>query len=71
MAQFVYNNLFHSVIDTALFMAAKDFMLCSGTEVLYEPEAVHTPNHNQELTDAFICKIAALKIDCQQNIHYA
>ena len=71
MAQFVYNNSFHSVINTALFMAAKSFMPYSGTKVLYEPEAVHTSNHNQELTDDFICKIAVLKTRCQQNIHYA
>ena len=51
-------------------MAAKGFMPHSGTEILYEPEAVHTPNHNQELADAFIHKMAALKIRCQQNIHY-
>ena len=45
-------------------------MLCSGTEVLYESEAAHTPNHNQKLTDAFIHKITVLKTDYQQNIHY-
>ena len=46
MAQFAYNNLFHSIISIALFMAVKGFMPCSETEVLYEPEAAHTPNHN-------------------------
>ena len=71
MAQFAYNNSFHSVIDTALFIAAKGFMLCSGTEILYEPEPVHTPNHNQELTDAFICKMTMFKTECQENICYA
>ena len=70
MTQFAYNNLFHSVIGTALFMAVKGFMPCSGTEVFYKSEAVHTPNHNQELTDVFIHKMAALKTDCQQNICY-
>ena len=70
MAQFAYNNSFHSVIGTALFMAAKGFMPCSGTKVLYEPETAHTPNHNQELTDVFIHKMIALKTDYQQNIHY-
>ena len=71
MTQFVYNNLFHSAISTALFMAIKGFMLCSGTEVLYEPEAVHTSNHNQELTDGFIHKMVVFKTECQQNICYA
>ena len=70
MAQFVYNNLFHSTISITLFIAAKSFMSCSGTEVLYESETVHTPNHNQKLTDVFICKMAVLKTGCQQNIHY-
>ena len=51
-------------------MTVKGFMFCSGTEVLYESEAVHTPNHNQELADAFIHKMAVLKTRCQQNIHY-
>ena len=70
MAQFAYNNSFHLVINTASFMVVKNFMPCSRTEILYESEAAHTSNHNQKLTDAFICKIAALKTDCQQNIHY-
>ena len=70
MAQFAYNNLFHSAISIALFMATKNFTPHSGTKILYEPEAAHTPNHNQELADAFICKMAVLKIECQQNIHY-
>ena len=70
MVQFVYNNSFHSTISTTLFMTVKGFMLHSGTEVLYEPEAVHTSNHNQELADAFICKMAVLKTGYQQNIHY-
>ena len=51
-------------------MTAKGFMLCFGIEVLYESESAHTSNHNQELTDAFICKMAVLKTDCQQNICY-
>ena len=51
-------------------MAAKGFMPCSGIKVLYEPEAAHTPNYNQELADGFIHKMAVLKIRCQQNIHY-
>ena len=71
MAQFAYNNSFHSTIDILSFMAAKGFMPCSGTEVLYKPEAVHTPNHNQKLADAFIHKMAVLKTGCQQNICYA
>ena len=70
MAQFAYNNSFHSAIGTAPFMAAKGFTPCSGTEVLYEPEAAHTSNHNQELADAFICKMTVLKTGCQQNIRY-
>ena len=70
IAQFVYNNLFWSVISTALFMTIKGFMPHSETEVLYESETVHTPNHNQKLTDTFIHKMAALKTDCQQNICY-
>ena len=71
MAQFIYNNLFHSAISTTSFMTAKGFTLCSGTEVLYESKAVHTPNHNQELADGFIHKMAVLKTECQQNICYA
>ena len=70
MVQFAYNNLFHSVISTASFMIIKDFMLCSEIKILYESEAVHTPNHNQKLIDVFIHKMVALKINCQQNIHY-
>ena len=70
MAQFVYNNSFHSAISTALFMAIKDFIPCFETEVLYKPEAVHTLNHNQKLTDGFICKMIMLKTECQQNICY-
>ena len=70
MAQFAYNNSFHSAIDTTLFIIIKNFMLHSGTEVFYKPEAAHTPNHNQKLTDAFIHKMAVLKTGCQQNIHY-
>ena len=70
MTQFVYNNLFHLAISTASFIAIKGFMLCSETEVLYEPEAAHTPNHNQKLINAFICKMTVLKTDCQQNIYY-
>ena len=70
MAQFAYNNLFHSAIGITLFMAIKGFMPHSGIKVLYEPEAVHTSNHNQELADAFIHKMIALKTGCQQNIHY-
>ena len=46
MAQFAYNNSFHSAISTALFMAVKDFTLCSGTEILYKSETAHTLNHN-------------------------
>ena len=70
MTQFVYNNSFHSVISTAPFMAVKDFTFHSGIKILYEPEAAHTPNHNQELIDDFIHKMTAFKIRCQQNIHY-
>ena len=51
-------------------MTVKGFTLCSGTEVFYEPEAAHTPNHNQELTDTFIHKMTVLKTECQQNIYY-
>ena len=71
MTQFAYNNLFHSIINITLFMAIKGFTPCSGTEVLYEPETVYTPNYNQKLVDSFIYKMTALKIRCQQNIHYA
>ena len=46
MAQFAYNNLFHSAISITLFMAIKGFMPCSGIKVLYESEAVHTSNYN-------------------------
>ena len=70
MTQFAYNNSFHSVISITLFIIIKDFTLCSGIKVLYEPETAHTLNHNQKLTDSFICKMAALKIKCQQNICY-
>ena len=70
MTQFVYNNSFHSAISTALFMTVKNFMLCFGIEILYESKAVHTLNHNQKLTDDFIHKMAVLKTECQQNIHY-
>ena len=70
MVQFAYNNLFHSAISTTSFMAAKGFTPHFGTEVLYKPEAAHTPNHNQKLANVFIHKITALKIKCQQNIHY-
>ena len=51
-------------------MVIKGFMLHFGIEILYELEPMHTSNHNQELADAFIHKMAALKIKCQQNIHY-
>ena len=70
MAQFVYNNSFHSTICISSFIAIKGFTLHSGTEVLYESETVHTLNYNQKLTDAFIHKMAVLKTGCQQNIHY-
>ena len=65
MTQFAYNNSFHSVIDITPFMITKDFMPHSGTKILYEPEPTHTPNHNQELTDIFICKMTAFKIEYQ------
>ena len=51
-------------------MAVKGFMLCSGTEILYKPEPVHTLNHNQKLINVFICKMIAFKIEYQQNIYY-
>ena len=70
IAQFAYNNSFHSAISITLFMAIKGFMPHSETEVLYKPEAAHTSNHNQELADAFICKMIVLKTSYQQNIHY-
>ena len=64
MTQFVYNNSFHSVISITLFMAAKGFIPHFGIKVFYEPEAAHTLNYNQKLTDVFICKIIAFKTDC-------
>ena len=70
MIQFAYNNSFHSIISISPFMITKDFMLHSGTEVLYEPEPTHTPNYNQKQADALICKLAVLKTECQQNICY-
>ena len=70
IAQFAYNNSFHSIIGISPFMVIKGFMPHSGTEVLYEPELMHTPNHNQEQTDALIHKLTVLKIRCQQNICY-
>ena len=70
MIQFVYNNSFHSVINTALFMIIKDFTPHFKIKVLYESEAAHISNHNQKLTNVFIHKMIALKTDCQQNIHY-
>ena len=70
ITQFAYNNSFHSVIDIISFIVIKNFTPCSDTKILYESEPTHTPNHNQELTDAFICKMTALKTRCQKNIHY-
>ena len=51
-------------------MIIKNFIFHFEIKVFYEPEAVHILNHNQELTDAFIHKMTALKTKYQQNIYY-